>query len=137
MVSAYQGDELPTTINEIGLDLFFISMELERESREGVNTLGPAKFGNNKLDRGLAERYTIKIEIPAVYIKILHLPPVDLLFGRIIYNASGFFRPRTSGVYRGVWFKECPKQIVRDLAVLKKREETRGRGSVDPLHAVD
>ena len=117
--------------------MFFISIELEKESREGVNTLGPVKFRNNKLDKGLAERYTIKIEIPTVYIKILYLLPINLLFDRIIYNVSRFFCPRTSSVYRGVWFKECLKQIVRNLAVLKKQEETRGRRSVDPLHAVD
>lgn len=82
-------------------------MELKRESWEGVNALGPAKFGNNKLNRGLAKRYAIKIEIPAVHIKILHLSPVYLLFGRIIGNASRFFGPRTSNIDRGIWFEEC------------------------------
>jgi hypothetical protein len=37
MISAYQGDELLTTINEAGLDPFFVSMVLERESWEGVD----------------------------------------------------------------------------------------------------
>jgi hypothetical protein len=71
-------------------------------------------------DRGLAEHYTIKIEIPAIYIKILHLPPVYLLFGRIIGSASRFFSPRTSGINRSVWFEECPKQIIRNLTILKE-----------------
>jgi len=69
MVSAYQGDELPSTINEVELDPLFVSMELEREGWEGVDALRPAKFGNNKLDGGLAERYAIEIEIPAVHIE--------------------------------------------------------------------
>jgi hypothetical protein len=137
MVGAYQGDELPTTINEAGLDPSFVSMVLERESWEGVDTLRPAKFRNNKLDRGLAERYAIKIEIPAVYIKILHLLHVYLLFGRIIGNVSWFFSLRTNGVDRGVWFKECLEQIIRDLTMLEEREETLGRGGVDLLHAFD
>jgi hypothetical protein len=64
--------------------------------------LRPAKFRNNKLDKGLAERYVIKIEIPAVYIKILYLLYVYLLFNRIISNALWFFSPRTNSVNRGV-----------------------------------
>ena len=62
----------------------------------------PAKFGNNKLDKGLAERYAIKIEILAVYIKILYLPLVYLLFGKIISNVSRFFGLRTSNKDWGI-----------------------------------
>ncbi len=112
-------------------------MELKRESWEGVNVLGPAKFGNNKLDRGFAEHYAIEIEIPAVYIKIPYLLPVYLLFGRIIGNTSRVFGPRTSSKDRGVWFEECPEQIIRNLTMLEEREETLGRGGVDLLHAFD
>jgi hypothetical protein len=95
------------------------------------------KFRNNKLNRGFAKRYDIEIEIPAVHIKIPHLLPVYLLFGRIIGNVSRVFGPRISSKDRGVWFKECPEQIIRDLTMLEEREETLGRGGVDLLHAFD
>jgi hypothetical protein len=99
--------------------------------------LGPAKFRNNKLDRGLTERYAIEIEIPAVYIKIPYLLPIYLFFGRIIGNTSRVFGPRTSSIDRGIWFKEYLEQIIRNFTMFEEQEETFGRRGVDLLYIFD
>jgi hypothetical protein len=77
-------------------------MVFEGENWEGIDVLHFAKFGNNKLDRGFAKYYIIKIEILIIHIKIFHLPLVHFLFGRIISNISRFYGPRINDIDWGV-----------------------------------
>lgn len=56
------------------------------------------KFRNNKLNKGLAKHYIIKIEILVVYIKIPYFSSIYLLFNRIISNISRGFSLRISSI---------------------------------------
>jgi hypothetical protein len=90
-----QGDKLSTALNDIGLNLLFVLVVLERESSKGVDAFRPAEFWNGEVDKSYAKSFAIKVEILARYIKVLLLRPILLLFRKIVYDASRLFSTET------------------------------------------
>ena len=91
-------------------------MILERESRQGVDTLCPAELGDLQFDREYAQVFAVEIQIAAVETPVFRARYGCLLLAKVVSNTSRLMCSGASGIDQGIRLEEGLEQVVRDIA---------------------